>query len=340
MKIRITESQYRRFFLNESDEVEVSPPGNLEKKQKDSELIQDLSKLSDEGKTFKNLKVRRKTIPYDSNVQKIQSALEFLGFPLERFGTDGRFGPETESAVVDFQSNYDLPETGIVKSEDLSKMVKELKSLGHKEGMEPKVSSKKTSSNSSSTSLSGPVDFKAATIRVINKFEGGYYNPRWHKSSGMGNSGETMFGLDRKHGVDSSYSPTAKKFWSIIDNNKSRSVWRHYHRGGKLEPQLTELAAEIMQKAFIRNMNDFFTPEARKIVASDYNLTFNFIYATWNGSGWFRKFANTINNAVEDGITDPKKLIKIAIRRRLDSGNTIIIKSGKKMSEVLGVKVY
>ncbi len=189
------------------------------------------------------------------------------------------------------------------------------------------------------TTTSGPVDFKDATIKVINKFEGGYYNPRWHKSSGMGDSGETMFGIDRKHGIDENYSPAAKKFWTLIDKNKSRKVWKHYHRGGELETQLTELAAEIMQSPFRRNMNDFFTPQAKKIVENDYNLTFNFIYATWNGSLWFKRFASVINEAVSDGITDPRKLIKMAIKKRLNSGNKIIIKTGRKMSEVLGINV-
>jgi peptidoglycan hydrolase-like protein with peptidoglycan-binding domain len=342
MRIRITESQYRKLFLDEStfnfDSNVTKPSVSNEKKQKDSKLVQDISNLSDEGKTFKNSKVNRKSIPYNSDVKKLQTALEFLGFPLDRFGSDGLFGSETESAVKEFQSKYGLPETGIISNEDLEKMSSELRLKGHKDDMLPK----KTTNNPDeelSSKPSVPVDFKSATMKVINKFEGGYYNPKWHKSSGMGDSGETMFGLDRKHGVNEYYSPAAKKFWSIIDKNKTRNLWKHYYRGGALEPQLTELAAEIMQTPFNRNMNNFFTPEAKKIVQGDYNLTFNFIYATWNGSGWFEKFAKTINKAVKEGITDPKQLIKIAIKKRLNSGNQIITKTGRKMSEVLGVNV-
>ena len=66
-------------------------------------------------------------------------------------------------------------------------------------------------------------------------------------------------------------------------------------------------------------------------------LTFNFIYATWNGGGWFQKFARDINDAVEDGITNPDDLIKVAIKSRRESGNSLIAKSGNIMSKLFNV---
>jgi len=75
--------------------------------------------------------------------------------------------------------------------------------------------------------------------------------------------------------------------------------------------------------------------EARKIVQSDTKITFNFAYATWNGPGWFQKFAKKVNKAVEDGITDPKELAKVAIDARLQSGNSLIAQGGRKVSKVM-----
>ena len=66
---------------------------------------------------------------------------------------------------------------------------------------------------------------------------------------------------------------------------------------------------------------------------------FHFVYATWNGPGWFRKFATKINDAVKKGITDPNKLTEIAIRSRIDSGNSIIAQGGKKIDNILGTNL-
>ena len=49
-------------------------------------------------------------------------------------------------------------------------------------------------------------DFKQSVNKVIDTLEGGYYHPnmvkdgRLKSSYKMGNSGETMMGMDRKHG--------------------------------------------------------------------------------------------------------------------------------------------
>lgn len=57
-------------------------------------------------------------IPYEQPVEVIQSGLQFLGFSLPRYGVDGKFGPETQGAVRDFQSSVGLPQTGIFGVED------------------------------------------------------------------------------------------------------------------------------------------------------------------------------------------------------------------------------
>jgi hypothetical protein len=47
------------------------------------------------------------------------------------------------------------------------------------------------------------------------------------------------------------------------------------------------------------------------------------------------KFAKKINDAVNNGITNPKELTKIAIKARTESGNSIIAQGGKKVSDVI-----
>jgi peptidoglycan hydrolase-like protein with peptidoglycan-binding domain len=57
-------------------------------------------------------------IPYEQPVEVIQSGLQFLGFSLPKYGVDGKYGPETQGAVKDFQSSNGLPQTGIFGVED------------------------------------------------------------------------------------------------------------------------------------------------------------------------------------------------------------------------------
>ena len=99
------------------------------------------------------------------------------------------------------------------------------------------------------------------------------------------------------------------------------------------------LASKIIYPAFIRNFNAFLTPEARTIVLNSNALMFHFSYATWNGSGWFKKFASDINQAIAKGITDEKSLIKIAIDSRILEGlkkgsppNKLIKQGGDKIA--------
>ena len=83
----------------------------------------------------------------------------------------------------------------------------------------------------------------------------------------------------------------------------------------------------------------FLSPKALEIVNNDPKLLFNFVYCVWNGPGWFQKFAQPINDAVANGITDPEELAKIAVRSRLESGNSLIAQGGRKIDDLLGTNL-
>ena len=175
------------------------------------------------------------------------------------------------------------------------------------------------------------VNFEEMTKMVINKLEGGYFNPNWHRSSGMGDSGETMFGIDRKHGGTLNTSQPGVEFWSIIDKNKKPEVWKHYYRGGPLENQLTDLVVKIMEPHYKELSEKYLSEESRKIVNSDKGLTFNFIYASWNGSGFFQRFANDINDSVKKGVTNPKELQEVALNSRRGT----VLRSADKIEKIM-----
>lgn len=170
----------------------------------------------------------------------------------------------------------------------------------------------------------GSVDSKwmKITKKVIDKFEGGYWNPECgHPTGGMGKSTETMFGLDRKNGGWDS-KPCGQKFFGIIDNEKKKlgksefcKTWKHGYRGGSLENKLKELAATCMKESYDRNAGRFFNSELKKRVESNNRLLMHFSYACWNGSGFFQKFANSLKKGVSDGLSD-KELVNLAIKDR------------------------
>jgi hypothetical protein len=175
---------------------------------------------------------------------------------------------------------------------------------------------------------------------VINKLEGGYYHPDMLrdgrvKDSRYGNSGETMFGMDRKNGGNLTTSSAGKQFWSLIDNANARSSWKWNYGGGELRPQLLQLASQMIIPQYQNFSKRYLSPQALNIVNSDKALTFNFLYATWNGSGWFRKFANKINDAVNRGITLPQVLSKIALDARSQSGNSLIAQQTNKIGNIM-----
>ena len=75
-------------------------------KAEKSEFLEKLKLIANSDKTFKNLKEDGHIIPYDPDVEIIQTSLQFLGFLLPKWGVDGKFGPETEASSNGFKSKY------------------------------------------------------------------------------------------------------------------------------------------------------------------------------------------------------------------------------------------
>lgn len=189
--------------------------------------------------------------------------------------------------------------------------------------------------------------FNVIVTKVIDSLEGGYYHPDMLtdgriKDSRYASSGETMFGIDRKAGGSINTTPAGVKFWNLIDNAKARTKWQYNYRGGPLESQLKPLVGDMIYPEYTRLSTKYLSPEAKKIVDSSDALTFHFAYATWNGAGWFQKFANDINKAVASGVKDPVKLTQVAVDSRTKEGlkpgsppNSLIAQGGAKISGIL-----
>lgn len=203
--------------------------------------------------------------------------------------------------------------------------------------------------------------YEYITKLVIDHLEGGYFHPKMYtqnptKFKAYSKSGETLFGLDRhaghgiyykgpqlskdvqtnlkniESGVYEYKTPEAKEFWETIDKAGAKNNWPWLYKGGDQYEKLKDLAAKIMFGPYVTMAARYLSPEAKEIVESDPKLLIHFSYATWNGSVWFKNFADAINQAVAKGIKDKNELWKIAINSRLQSNNSLIKTSGQKIA--------
>lgn len=191
--------------------------------------------------------------------------------------------------------------------------------------------------------------FKEIVTKVIDKLEGGYFHPNMLKDGRVkdarySNSGETMFGIDRLKGGSINSTAAGKRFWLLIDNANAAKNWKWNYKGGELEPELKSLASEMIEPLYNNLSKNYLSKQAIEIVNKNAALLFHFVYATYNGSGWFKKFAQDISNAIASGITDPIQLLKIAINSRTKEGlttgskpNSLIAQSGNKIAAMFKI---
>jgi peptidoglycan hydrolase-like protein with peptidoglycan-binding domain len=72
----------------------------------DDDIEQFYQTLKDFADSGKSIPVQTYgSMTYSKMVEDIQIALQFLGYPLTRFGVDGFFGPETANAIMKFNTD-------------------------------------------------------------------------------------------------------------------------------------------------------------------------------------------------------------------------------------------
>jgi hypothetical protein len=322
--------------LEEQDDKSEDKSVNYLKIVNSSPFLKSFKEMTDEARSYEFTPGIK--LPYSKDVELIQTALQFLGFSLPKWGVDGKYGPETEKSVISFQQKYNIPITGKVTNTDLQNLLAGLIKNNFKDSDLSNIRRNKEFD----TSGSNIKDWEGIVKLIIENLEGGYYHPNMLKDgrvkdSRYGKSGETMFGLDRKAGQTESTGPAGVEFWKIIDNENASKNWKWNYMAKDnpaLYSKLVSLAAQIMKPEYEKYCRMFLSPQSSQIVNNNGGLLFNFAYATWNGPGWFKKFATVINESVDSGITDPKELLKIVLDRRSGSSNSLVAQGANEISKI------
>jgi N-acetyl-anhydromuramyl-L-alanine amidase AmpD len=93
----------------------------------EKDFTKELEELIGSNKELKWEKTGR--LEYDNDVEILQSVLQLLGYSLPEWGIDGKFGPETNAAVINFQKKNSLTPNGVVDKNTLKTILKELSKI-------------------------------------------------------------------------------------------------------------------------------------------------------------------------------------------------------------------
>ncbi len=188
------------------------------------------------------------------------------------------------------------------------------------------------------------------TIETFNKVheliskevEGGYYHPSMKQymnarsQKALGDSGETMLGIDLKHGSQLKMYPEWKPFWDMIwsDKKKNTALWKHNYMGGSLYKSLHDLVSTMMYKWFTVLFKRYVSVAAYDEVMNDKRLQAHLIYAAWNGEGNFQKMAAVLNKAVIDFEGNKEKIFQTAFAWRVNNARQVFRQQAENLKRV------
>jgi hypothetical protein len=185
------------------------------------------------------------------------------------------------------------------------------------------------------------------------------------------NSGETLYGIDRFAGntegikqgpinqtgvafwaaVDAisgfgAYKNTARKTktgsWNIKQNPRKSNGWSWNYMPKPSDPGYNTLQTNL-QKYISHQFTSFSKTyfgnhPVGKLVESDGRLKFLFYRATWNGVGFFKKYANNLKAVYDSGVTDIDKLICADLTFRYNKKSAAFKPGVSKMAYMIDYK--
>ena len=175
-------------------------------------------------------------------------------------------------------------------------------------------------------------DLDSLGMLAINNVEGGYYHPSMKATlkggAAMGDSGETIFGLDRKHGDTMNTEPEGIALWNYVDENsgwseKSAGKTKWAYGFTPSDSKLKQYVIDIIKKYYQKYMSAAsISEETKQAIENDSRLKFHMLYSVWNGIGFFNRFAADLNQYIKSNPNYIKSdLLDVALQSR---NNTVL----------------
>lgn len=103
-QFRSTNEEYTDWLTGKKEEGDAKSKQTSNKEGVEDSSIEEFYKSLEEfASSNKSMPVQNYgSMTYSKLVENIQAALVFLGYPLEKHGVDGYFGPETAAAIKKF----------------------------------------------------------------------------------------------------------------------------------------------------------------------------------------------------------------------------------------------
>jgi hypothetical protein len=185
------------------------------------------------------------------------------------------------------------------------------------------------------------------------------------------NSGETLYGIDRFAGntegiKQGPVNPTGVAFWSAVDaisgfgayknaaritktgnwniqkNPRKSNGWSWNYMPKPSDPGYNTLQTNLQKyisSQFTTFSNRYFgNHPVGKLVESDGRLKFLFYRATWNGVGFFQKYANNLKAVYDKGERDIDKLICADLTFRYNKKSSAFKPGVSKMAYMIDYK--
>jgi hypothetical protein len=151
-----------------------------------------------------------------------------------------------------------------------------------------------------------------------------------------GASGETLYGMDRKHGTAFTNTPEGIKFWETIDRLDAKNKWEWNSMGGQYEGQLKKLAVNMIKPKY----NEFLSRYVKDkniidLINSNAGLCINFIYAVWNGDRYFKEMADIVVRDYNNNIKDTNVLVSNLLKYRKSHTSSLIRQGGDKLEKII-----
>lgn len=167
------------------------------------------------------------------------------------------------------------------------------------------------------------VPFRRISDLVIQYLEGGYSTAEMLKDGRLKpiedpeiraayeRSGETLYGIDRRWFKVN--DPRVIKFWAKVDQSGIKKFlgWNKFP-AEPLNSELRAMVADFMEDHYKILAKKYLTEKAREIVENYPPLYANFVYAAWNGPGFFERFGKLANANTDKSPADIYDLVQAA----------------------------